>query len=54
MSWEQLEALIGENRDTRMRDFTERPISCPQCGNQLDENARGVLNCPFGHFTWRG
>ena len=54
MSWEQLQALVAGNRESRLRNLTERPLSCPRCGHHLDENFRGVLNCPFGHFTWRG
>lgn len=25
-------------------------LACPKCGTPLDVNAKGVYNCPLGHY----
>jgi hypothetical protein len=43
-------------RDARAIDDAERSrllVDCPLCGEPLDKNARGELNCSYGHYQAR-
>ena len=54
MSWEQLQAIVGQNKEGRLQTADERPVACPLDGTPLDDNGKGVLNCPMGNYTWSG
>ena len=54
MSWEQLQAIVQQNEETRLRDNAERPVACPIDGTPLVDNGKGTLNCPMGNYTWKG
>lgn len=51
MSWEQLEAILKENKREQEKAGDKTPADCPVCGEQLDRRDN-QLNCPMGH--WRG
>lgn len=52
MSWNQLKAIIDENRKAVNELAGEPVISCPIDGALLQRGRSGVLNCPLGNFTW--
>lgn len=52
MSWEQLQAIMDENRTEAQAAAIEPPSACPIDGEPLDVNAQGVRNCPLGNFRW--
>lgn len=54
MGWEQLNAMIKENRAQAQRDTNEPPIACPIDGALLDVNQNGIRSCPLGNFRWDG
>jgi hypothetical protein len=54
VSWEQLRAILEENRLDREREEREPPVACPIDGTLLDVRDDGVRNCPMGNYTWRG
>jgi len=54
MGWEQLRAMLAENRAQAQRDTNEPPVSCPIDGAVLNINARGEWDCPLGNFRWTG
>lgn len=42
---------IVEEAKQLARDERAKPlIDCPVCGEPLDKNERGAVNCPLGHF----
>lgn len=53
MSWEQLEAILKENRE-KAREEAEAPVTkCPDCAYfSLIENKHGEKLCPI--CGWRG
>jgi len=52
MSWEQLQAILKENRADATRRATEPPVACPIDGTLLVVRADGVRNCPMGNYRW--
>jgi hypothetical protein len=52
MSWEQLEAILKQNRDYARVNRSAKPRTCPNDGSQLTQGRRGVLDCPFGDYRW--
>ena len=54
MGWEQLNALLKENREQTQREMPEPPVSCPIDGALLDVKPDGARNCPMGNFRWDG
>ena len=54
MSWEQLQAILKENKTTRGMDERDPPVACPIDGAILDIHSRGRRNCPMGNYTWTG
>lgn len=50
MSWEQLKAILDTQKQRAVELDAERPVACPICGAVLDENSKGTLNCPMGHY----
>ena len=52
MGWEQLKAILDENRQRRDRLASEPPIACPIDGSILVVRGDGVRNCPMGNFRW--
>lgn len=54
MSWEQLSAIIQQNKQQAQQERQQPPVACPIDGSILDINARGMRNCPMGNFTWSG
>lgn len=54
MSWEELIAIRDEARQVVADDQAAPIIDCPTCGEVLDENGRGEVNCPMGHFRQQG
>lgn len=53
MSWEQLQAITEEAKLLRREDKQRELVSCPICGDILEENSDGLKNCPMGHFRTR-
>lgn len=54
MSFAQLIAIKDEAKQMRAEDKAAPLVDCPVCGHTLDENSRGEVNCPFGHFRQQG
>lgn len=54
MSWQQLKAIIYEDRAERRRARNLPPVACPNDGDVLDVHPNGTRNCPMGDYTWRG
>lgn len=54
MSNEQLIAIRDEAKQLRRADKEAPLLDCPVCGDVLDENSRGVVNCPSGHYRQQG
>ena len=54
MSWEQLQAILQENRQTRNTVDITPPVACPIDGSILEIGPRGIRNCPLGNFRWAG
>jgi len=54
MSWEQLQAILKENKQTQIDANTTPPVACPIDGAILDIGLRGARNCPLGNFRWVG
>lgn len=55
MSWEQLKAILDENRKEAAEERRLGPVSCPNDGSLLDYNPKtGKLNCPMGDFQTTG
>jgi hypothetical protein len=52
MSWDQLRAILEENRERRMAEASEPPESCPLCGEPLGTGPDGTLHCR--HDGWTG
>jgi len=54
MTFAQLIAIKEEAKKMRAEDRAKPLVDCPVCGHTLDENARGEVNCAFGHFRQQG
>jgi len=54
MSWEQLQAIVKENRATQRINQIDQPTACPIDGAILDIHPRGRRNCPLGNYSWAG
>ena len=54
MSWEQLQAILQENRQTGNTADITPPVACPIDGSILEIGPRGIRNCPLGNFRWAG
>jgi hypothetical protein len=54
MPWEQLQAILKENRTVRTLENREPPVACPIDGSILEVNSRGHRNCPMGNYRWTG
>ena len=54
MSWEQLQAILKENKTTKAMEERDPPVACPVDGAILDIHPRGRRNCPMGNYTWTG
>ena len=52
MGWEQLEAMLDENREEYEREQNTPPDACPFDGAILDVRSDGVRNCPMGNYRW--
>ncbi len=53
MSWEQLEAILKDNRETAREEVAAPVTKCPDCAyTLLKENKYGVKCCPI--CGWRG
>jgi hypothetical protein len=52
MSWEQMQSILKENRESHKKDSSGKPKICPNDGSQLVQGPRGILNCPFGDYRW--
>ncbi|HUV73864.1 MAG TPA: hypothetical protein VMW79_06120 [Anaerolineae bacterium] len=42
--------ILKEARQMAEEDRRRSPVACPKCGEPLDENKQGTLNCPMGHW----
>lgn len=47
-------AIVEEAREIEREERAHQLVDCPLCGEPLDENSRGELNCPLGHFRVAG
>ena len=54
MSWEQLHAILEENRQERKAEGKTPPDACPIDGSILDIRPDGQRNCPVGNYRWSG
>lgn len=55
MSWEELRAIIEENRQLNEEFVSEPPTACPNHGDPLDiRESDGARNCPLGDYRWTG
>ena len=50
MSFAELIAIKEEARQMRAEDRAAPLVDCPVCGHLLNENSKGAVDCPFGHF----
>lgn len=50
MSYEKLVSITKEAREIAEQERQRPLVACPVCGALLQSNAKGVLNCPMGHF----
>lgn len=50
MSFDQLKTILDAEKQRARELDIERPSSCPICGEPLEANSKGVLNCPAGHY----
>lgn len=47
--------IVEEARKLEQEQRDKTPTACPLCGTPLEENkARGLLNCPMGHYRIAG
>jgi len=54
VSFAQLIAIRDQAKQMRAEDKAAPLVACPVCGHKLDENSRGAVNCPLGHFRQQG
>lgn len=47
---DDLLAIIKDERKRREQDASRPIVDCPICGEILQKNSRGAVNCPLGHF----
>ena len=52
MPWEQLKAIIDENRQLAQQARQEPPVACPIDGDVLDIHPDGSRSCPMGNYTF--
>ena len=52
MPYEQVKAILAENRAARSVPAAEPPVACPIDGEPLDVHPDGSRNCPFGNYRW--
>ena len=52
MPWEQLKAIIDENRQLAQQARQEPPVACPIDGDILDIHPDGSRSCPMGNYTF--
>ncbi len=50
-SWGKLQGVIAEAREIAREEATRRPEACPNDGEPLQQNSRGVWFCPYDE--WR-
>ena len=51
MSWDQLSAILDEQRKSQREERSRPPESCPNDGGKLIYNAkRGLLACEMGDY----
>ena len=51
MSWEQLKAIIDEDKAEARKAKNEPPGACPIDGAILEVRGN-VRNCPMGNYRW--
>lgn len=51
MSWEQLEAILKDARQTRAEEAAAEPVACPNDGEPLQRDPSGRLRCPYDGWT---
>lgn len=54
MSWEQLKAILDENRREAAQAESQPPAACPIDGDLLEIGPDGTRNCPMGNYRWTG
>jgi hypothetical protein len=48
--WGGIGSVVSEARAID-KALAETPrVDCPVCGTPLDQNSRGAVNCPLGHY----
>ena len=52
MSWEQLQAILDEQREAEREDERTPPVACPIDGEVLDVKPDGKRGCPFCGYRW--
>jgi len=54
MAWEQLQAILREQKTTRQTEERDPQVACPIDGAVLVIHPDGRRNCPLGNYTWAG
>lgn len=54
MAWSTLGDIKRENAAAEAAASRRAPVACPNCGNVLQRNRRGVLSCPTGDYRVNG
>ena len=53
MSWAQLIAITQEAKQVLAEDRAAPVVACPNCGEPLKGNSKGIMRCPWGHYETR-
>lgn len=51
MSWEQLQSILDDARQTAQAEAAADPVACPNDGTPL-ESVDGILHCKFDGYRW--
>ena len=55
MAWEQLQAILKENKSTHRIEGSDPQVACPIDGAILVIHPDGRRHCPLGNYsTWAG
>lgn len=52
--WNSLAEIVRQDRYDAMDELFQAPIYCPNDGELLESNERGLLHCKFDGWVWNG
>ena len=52
MGWEELQAILKQQRRDATDEANKPPVACPIDGTVLDVRPDGTRNCPLGNYRW--